>query len=132
MKNMMLFILCLTSCSNTSCNWTKGEIVEFGTYCNSEFGVKVYEKNNFLMYEVRNNDNEIVIEQDDNISVFHHWGLFLDNENNFWVFSSDIGIGVWKKDSITGKYTKMNFDRKVTKDDVPKEIYESSLKRFLR
>src|SRR5689334_1914877 len=132
MKKIIMFILSLTSCSNTNCDWAKGEIVEFGTYCNSEFRVKVYEENNFLKYEAVNKDDEILIQQDMNISIFQHWGLFLDSENNFWVFSSDVGISVWKKDSVTGNYTKMNFDHKVARNDVPEEIYESSLKRFLK
>jgi hypothetical protein len=121
----------LTSCDTTKCDWAGGEITGYGEYCNGQVNIKVYEKGNFLKYEVHSNGNELVIQQDMKISVFQRWGLFLDKKGNFWVLSSDVGISVWEKDTATGQYRKRMFFSKLSKDDVPPELYESSLRRFL-
>ena len=132
LKYSFLIILVIFSCSNSNCNWAGGEILDFGEYCNGEFKINVFENDNDLKYEVRNKNNEIVIKQDMNISIHQHWGLFLDAKKNFWVFSSDVGDGIWEKDSATGKYRKRMFHHWLTKEEVPQEIYDTSLKRFLK
>jgi hypothetical protein len=124
-------MLVTTSCSNPNCSWMGGEIVDFGEYCNGEIKIKVYEENSYLKYIVLNKNNDLVIKEDMNISIFQRWGLFLDKKGSFWLLSSDVGIYVWEKDSATGRYHKKTFYHKLGKDDVPPELYESSLRRFL-
>lgn len=129
--NIILIILSIISCTNT-CDWKGGEILNFGEYCNADVKIHVYEKNNFLKYEVHNNKGEIIIRDDVSISTFQHWALFLDSNKNFWVMSSDIGGFVWERDPVNNRYSKKIFYHELGKDDVPLEIYESSLKRFLK
>lgn len=130
-KIILLILLVTTSCNDTECNWKGGEIIELGEYCNDEVKIKVYEKNDYLKYMVLDKNNDLIIQEDMNISLFQRWGLFLDKKGNFWVFSSDVGDCVWKKDS-TGRYHKTTFYHQLTKDEVPLELYESSLKRYLK
>ncbi|WP_254091510.1 hypothetical protein [Dawidia soli] len=127
LKSLLLMMFMLTS----NCDWTGGEITDYGEYCDGEFKISVYEKDNRLKYEVRNRNDELVIQQDMNISVFQRWGLFLDKKKDFWVLSSDVGISVWRKDPDTGQYRKHTFYHRLGKDDVPPELYASSLRRFL-
>jgi hypothetical protein len=133
MAKFMLFISFITtSCNNANCNWTGGEIIDFGEYCNEDFKIKVYEKNHYLQYVLLNKDNGLIIQEDMNISVFQRWGLFLDKKGNLWVFSSDVGDCIWKKDSATGRYRKTTFSHQLSKGEIPPELYESSLKRYLK
>jgi len=132
---MRLCILLLLIYASPSCKksrWESGEITNYGTYNNTDLKIKVYEENSYLKYEVRNEKNEVVIKNDDNLSVVHQWGLFVDDDKNVWVFSSDIGDAIWKRDTITGKYAKRVFRDWLTRDSVPDELYASSLKRFLK
>jgi hypothetical protein len=124
-------MLLTTSCNKTQCNWKGGEIVELGEYCNDEVKIKAYDKNGFLKYMVVDKKNDLIIQEDMNISLFHRWGMFLDKRGNFWVFSSDVGDCVWKKDS-EGRYHKTTFYHQLSKDEVPPELYESSLQRYLK
>ncbi|MFM7854925.1 MAG: hypothetical protein ACKO96_24100 [Flammeovirgaceae bacterium] len=126
----MIFVL--QSCNEPACDWKGGEITDYGTYCNDDFKINVYEKDNYLKYEVRNKKEDVIIRQNVNISIVHHWGLFLDNDKNLWVFSSDIGDSIWKMDSLTGKYNNRIFHHWLTRDSVPSELYASSLRRFLK
>jgi len=83
-----------------------------------------------LKYEVRDKKGDVLIVQNMNISVVQNWGLFFDDKKNLWIFSSDGGTSIWEKDS-KGNHHRA-FHRQLTKDDVPQELYESSLKRFLK
>lgn len=130
-KLALVILLVMTSCNASDCTWRGGEITDFGTYCNAQFRVHVFEEGNDLKYEVSNDKNEVLIRQDMSISVIHYWGLFLDEKGNFWVFSSDVGTAIWEKDSTNGKYRKRVFNRELSREDVPNEIYMSSLRRFL-
>ncbi len=128
---LLILFMTTTSCNNTDCDWPGGEITDFGEYCNGEIKIKVYEKNDYLKYTVLNKNNELILQEDMDISLFQRWGLFLDKKSNFWLLSSDVGIYVWEKDSATGRYRKKTFYHKLGKDEVPSELYESSLRRFL-
>jgi hypothetical protein len=130
-KILIATIFTIISCNRDNCNWQGGQIIEFGEYCDGELKIKVYQKNNDLHYEMRNSRNEVLVKQDMSISIYQHWGLFLDNKKNFWLLSSDVGIYVWEKDSVSGRYRKRTFFHKLRKDQVPPELYNSSLKRFL-
>jgi hypothetical protein len=127
-----ILILVIQSCKDSSCDWKGGEITDVGTYCNTDVLIKVYKEGNYLRYEVKNKKDSILIKSDENISVIQQWGLFFDSDRNLWVFSSDIGDSIWKRDSITGKYNKKIFIGWLKKDSVPSEIFLSSMKRFLK
>lgn len=131
-KFVFILILLAPSCKPQNCDWKGGEIIDFGIFCNNDFTIKVSEKDHYLKYAVHNKNGEIVIKQDMNISVIHHWGLFLDSNKNLWVFSSDVGDGVWELEKSTGIYRKRMFYHELTKDEVPQELFNSSLKRFLK
>lgn len=107
-------------------------MLDFGVYCDGELSIKVYAKDGYLKYEVYNKGDEILFCQDMNISIYQRWGLFLDNNKNLWVFSSDVGHCIWERDSGTGRYRKRTFYHQLSKDEVPEEIYESTLRRFLK
>lgn len=130
-NKFVIAISLMALCCSPNCDWSGGEIREYGEFCNTEVNISVDEKDNFLKYEVRNKKGDVLIVQDMNISVVQSWGLFFDNKKNLWVFSSDVGTSVWERDS-KGKYHNRAFYRELTKDDVPQELYESSLKRFLK
>src|SRR5213595_169360 len=98
-KIMLLLMFMTASWNDANCNWMGGEITALGDYCSDEVRIKVYEENDFLKYIVLDKNNELIIQEDMNISLFQRWGLFLDKKGNFWVFSSDVGDCVWKKDS---------------------------------
>jgi hypothetical protein len=133
MRLCILFVLifAVQSCKEPSCDWKGGEIIDYGTYCNNDLKIKVYEEDNYLRYEIRNSKDEIIIKNDMNVSIVQHWGLFLDNEKNLWVFSSDVGTGIWERDPLTGEYIKKIFHHKLTRDSVPSEVYSSAMKRFI-
>ncbi|MDL5050859.1 hypothetical protein QQ054_33205 [Oscillatoria amoena NRMC-F 0135] len=129
---LLVLIFVTQSCKESACNWSGGEITDYGTYCNGDLKIKVYEEDSYLRYEMRDKKDDVAVKYDMNISVVHHWGLFLDNDKNLWVFSSDIGDAVWKRDSLTGEYSKKIFHHSLTRDSVPSELYASSLKRFIK
>ena len=130
---LVVLIFVAQSCKEpAACDWKGGEITDYGTYCNSDLKIKVYEEDNYLRYEMRDKKDDVTVKYDMNISVFHHWGLFLDNDRNLWVFSSDIGGSVWKRDSVTGEYNNRIFHHWPTRDSVPNEVYSSSMKRFIK
>jgi len=131
-KSIFAIAILVMSCQSSNCNWPGGAIVEYGNYCNSEFSIDVFEHNLELRYEVRDRDRNLLVKEDVSISVVQHWGLFMDNDGNFWVFSSDIGDCVWERIHGTRTYQKKTFDRPLTKIDVPVELYESPLRRFLK
>ncbi|NOS93403.1 MAG: hypothetical protein HOP30_15900 [Cyclobacteriaceae bacterium] len=127
-----ILILALQSCSELTCDWSGGVITDYGSYCNNDLKIKVYEDSNYLRYEVLNQKGNVVIKTDMNISKFQRWGLFLDEQKNLWVLSSDVGDAVWKLDSSTGRYNKKMFHYYLTKDSVPRELYNSKLKYFIK
>jgi len=68
-----------------------------------------------------------MLQQDMDISIHQHWGFFLDSKRNFWVFSSDVGDGIWEKDSVTSKYYKCNnyFALKLEKSVLETDFFKS-------
>lgn len=126
-----VLIFAVHSCKSPQCDWKGGEITDYGTYCNDDIEVKVYEEDNYLRYEVRNAKGDLAVRQDVNISVFHHWGIFLDNKKNLWVFSSDVGHALWKRNPLNGEYARKHFPYKITRDSVPDEVYSSAMRRFI-
>ena len=129
---ILIFILQACNDKDSTCDWQGGEITDFGTYCNYDIEIIVYEDGNFMRYEAWNKDGEMLFKYNKNISTIHHWGLFLDNDMNVWMFSSDVGGSIWEKDSLTKEYRNRVFHSFLTKDSVPDELYTSSLKRFLK
>ncbi len=127
---MLAFCIVIASCS-PNCDWAGGEIRDFGTFCNSNFTIRVDEEDQLLKYEVTDSNGRSLIVQDMNISTIQNWGLFLDKKANLWIFSSDVGTSIWERNS-DGKYYHRIFYRQATKEDVPPELYESSLRRFLK
>src|SRR5688500_17973920 len=101
---LVVLIFIVQSCKESTCDWKGGEVADYGTYCNNELKLKVSEEDNYLKYEVRNNEGAIVIKNDENISVVQRWALFLDKDKKLWVFSSDIGHSCWIRDSMDDKY----------------------------
>lgn len=129
LRILAALILIALSCKESACDWKGGEITNYGNYCNSHVKIKVYEKDNYLKYEMRNREEDIIISNDENISVVHRWALFLDDEKNLWVFSSDIGHSCWIKGIGTKGYVKREFVGQISKDSIPAEVY-ATLKRF--
>jgi len=129
---MIILALVLNSCRSQTGDWQKKGITQYGNYSVDSLTIDVYEESNYLKYDVKNNKGEVLIENDMNISVYQSWGIFLDNERNLWVFSSDIGDAVWIRDRLKGGYTKKSFNHWLTKDSVPAEVYASSMKRFIK
>ncbi len=135
MRNIafLVVVVILVSCGNT-CQSGKGEIVDLGVYCLDEkLGLEVYNEEGYLKYLVFNReDDKIIFEQTNDISIYTSWGLFFDNEGNLWVFSNDIGNSIWELDKQKNQYSQKFFSRQVFKSEVPQEIYESSLKKFIK
>jgi len=129
---VILLALTLNSCNSQIGNWQKRGITRYGSYSIDSLTIDIYEENNYLKYELKDDKGKVLIENDMNISVYQSWGLFLDNERNLWVFSSDIGDAVWMRNPSTGIYAKKSFDHWLTKDSVPHEVYESDMKRFIK
>jgi hypothetical protein len=128
MKRLLILLpfsfFLLLSCTHTVKDWSGGSITKPGNYIYKDSLVLQVEIENSLV-EFKMTDvagNEIVRNKYD-FSDFHKWALYLDKDKSLWVFSSDIGDGLWKRNPETNQYTYIGFDHHLTRGEVPKDLY---------
>ncbi|WP_073131317.1 hypothetical protein [Chryseolinea serpens] len=135
MRNLALSIsiLILACCSRTGgAAWKGGKITEPGTYEleDESLKIEVYLERNFVRYKAYDNEGRTVISYGYNMSTVQRWAFYLDEQRNFWVFSSDIGHSVWKKGTASS-YFHDDIDHVLTRREVPKSVYDNC-KEFFR
>lgn len=130
-----LFVLTipfLISCGNQDTDWNGLAIHDFKSYTlPNNFKLFCFHDRYELKYILVDEIGELLIQTNERISIVHKWGIFVDKNYSVWVFSSDIGHSVWRRD-INGEYRFEVFDRALFKTDVPPELNNSSLGYFIK
>lgn len=104
-------------------------IDDFGKYSVSGgMTLHVSNKEGLLDYQLINSQGELLLETFTPVSIYHRWGMCIDDDQTLWVFTSDRGNYKWEKNSETGSYEATWLDRN---DLVPEEILKTELKRFV-
>jgi len=136
-KNYLLPLTFLVSflfynCSNSLPiydNW-HGDIAERrGKYIFKEkhLELDLFDEDGIFCYFLIQNKTDTLVRTQENASIWHSYFLYLDDEENLWVSSGDIGDWVWLK--TDGTYTKhflSKIDRKLIPQKVWKNLPESS------
>jgi hypothetical protein len=126
--SMIFIVFYLGSCSSEP-EWKGGIITEAGVYDNGMLKVVVKDQDYALSYLMVRSNRDTLFCSDREFSSFHRWALHLDNENNLWIFSSDIGHACWKKDLTHETYNKQEYFGPISKDSIPADVY-NTLKYF--
>lgn len=134
MKFSILSILCLfmilSSCSDNNSYWKEGVIREAGNYSYKDsLYIKVDVENKLVKFTLMDSAKNEIARNVHDFSDLHKWALYLDKDKSLWVLSSDIGYSMLKRNPQTNQYTYTEFDHYLTKDEVPKYLYED-LKEF--
>ncbi len=119
MRNVLLFLLMMVmlSCNRIGSekvyeHWNKGNVDSFGAYINNkeQLRLSVYNDNGLLRYMLIQH-TDTVLRSSENASIYQKWHLYLDDDNNFWVDSSDIGTWVWIKED-NNRYQKFMIEQR--------------------
>ncbi len=111
--------------------WNGGAINKPGYYeFHSEINISVNERNNLIEYSVESKDGSLTIPRK-SFSALHNWAFYLENDGTLWVFSSDMGHSVWKRNS-QGIFKETAFDHYLSREEIPKHIYNSLADYFER
>jgi hypothetical protein len=131
-KVLMLLSLSLTaiSCFQNKSKWNKGAIVEQGVYETSNIRIKVEISNDRVDFKGFDQAGKILLQNPHAFSALHRWALYLDKEESLWVFSSDIGHYIFRKDLATGEYEYSQFSHFLKRNEIPEYIY-NDLKSFV-
>ena len=106
-----------------------GLINDFGEYKISGGTIlKVMDNNGLLDYQMLDKKGKVLFETYTPISLYHRWGMYVDDTKTLWVFSSDRGNYKWAMNTETGDYEASWLE---PNDIVPDEILKTELKRFL-
>jgi len=125
MRTVKFVVIFLTAicCSKSNTDWETGAIVEEGTYATKDIQIIVQNNEDLVDFKVLDNHGNILVQNPHVFSSLHRWALYLDKDESLWVFSSDIGHYIFRKDISTGRYQYSQFDHFLTKDEVPEYIY---------
>jgi hypothetical protein len=131
----VLILIGLAGCrysEKTDLHWKKGAVNEFGSYVTPDknISLEVYEEDDLLKYRLINEADTVYSKE--RASIFQNWSLYLDENNNLWVSSSDIGMWVWIKGS---KYQRYNVDEQSSEIAIPEgfiKLLPDSHKKYLK
>lgn len=109
-------------------DYSGGFIRNYGTYKIKKKGSVIdVDKNSdgILTYQVRDDSGKLMIESNENASVYQRWFLYWDKDENLWVNSSDVGCSVWKKNNH-GLYVndQCTPDSAAVYKSMPDEVFE--------
>ncbi|RFZ90388.1 hypothetical protein D0C36_21590 [Mucilaginibacter conchicola] len=110
MKPILLIsmFLMLCACRHTAAvkNWQKGYIDRLGTYTNEKENLTLHtwEEDGLLRYQL-SKAGKVLVSDDEHASIYSRWFAWLDNEDQLWIYSGDIGPWVWLKNK-SGNYQK--------------------------
>ncbi len=131
----ILILMSLAGCrysEKTDLHWKKVAVEEFGSYItpDKKISLEVYEEDDLLQYRLINGAD--TVSSNERASVFQRWSLYLDENDNLWVSSSDIGMWVWIKGS---KYQRYDLDEQPSGIAIPEEFIKllpDSHKKYLK
>lgn len=113
--------------------WEKGLIKSYGSYKTKDGNITIAVSkipNTLLYYIARDKKGNVLFSSDQaiEVSVFHRWGLFWDEKNDyFWVCSRDVGDSVWVKDA-NGKYQVHGVWESEYMKMIPEPLFSTLLK----
>jgi hypothetical protein len=117
-------LLVLLSCTKTVRHWKGGSITSPGNYIHDNtLLIEVDIEDDLLKYTMKDDAGNEILRNKYNLSILHKWALYLDKDESLWVLSSDIGDGLWKRDSATNQYSYIGFDHYLTAREVPEDLY---------
>ena len=133
---LLFFSLLIFSCrkkSSTQHYLTDSIVRDYGKYMDQKTGLilVVWEKNDLLKYSLIKK-RDTIFTQNENVSIYQNWFLYMDASNNLWVCSSDIGSWVWLNEN--GKYKKIDVASTPKHVLIPKRFFSElpgALKRRL-
>jgi hypothetical protein len=107
-------------------DWKGGYLDTFGKYIMQKepTTLDVYNAKGLLRYSLIVN-KDTALKSKENASIYQRWFLYLDEQRNLWVESSDIGVWVWCK-SANGKYHKFYIDERPNScKAIPKQFLDA-------
>lgn len=126
-RSQLLFslgLLILLSCTNNVRDWKGGSIRKTGNYVyRDSLSIEVDIEDNLVKYKMKDGSGNELLRNKYDFSNLHRWVLYLDEDKTLWVFSSDIGDGIWKWDPKTNRYIYSPFDHHLTGREVPRYLY---------
>jgi len=131
MRWLFITLVLLVSCKNENAgSWGGGKITEPGKYIYNDASlvIQIAIENGFVKYGLYNSEGVLLAKNDYRISTYQNWAFYLDEDLNFWVFSSDIGHSVWEKDLT--RYYHHTFEHKLRKDEVSEKLYNECKEFF--
>ncbi|MDH5379346.1 MAG: hypothetical protein OEW75_00745 [Cyclobacteriaceae bacterium] len=123
MNKIILFVFLCVGCNSIHENWKGGAIHNLGIYRTNDLEINVKETNGQVQYYMKTSKGDTLIKHYRSFSDFHRWALHLDKKLNLWVFSSDIGSSLWKKDSIMNRYTEHTFFGPIPEKSIPDDVW---------
>ncbi|MEO9964790.1 MAG: hypothetical protein ABJF11_03310 [Reichenbachiella sp.] len=119
-----LVTLVTSNCKNTIDESNNRAISELGiyTYKNENLKIIAYEDKHALKYIMLDSTYNVLLRDNFKISLFHNWGLYLDENKNLWVLSSDIGHSCWIYNDSTNTYTNQVLYGKIDEYSLPKGL----------
>lgn len=105
MKKIVVLILMVT-CNNQEKpkiydDWKGGFIERPGVYILADKKIEVENLEGIIKYQLLTEDQKVIFSSFSKPSVYHRWFLYWDEMENIWLYSSDIGGEVWKKDTLS-------------------------------
>jgi hypothetical protein len=120
----------LMSCTDDISRWKEGAIRKEGNYSyRDSLYINVDVKDHLVKFQITDSSKKEIAHNMHDFSDLHAWGLYLDKDKSLWVLSSDIGYSQWKWNPETNQYKYVEFSHYLTKDEVPRHLYED-LKEF--
>lgn len=106
--SILILVVGTAGCSSKHYDWRGGLINNFGEYYlkKNAHVLKVTNNGGLLHYVLEDGNHKIVLQSLENISIYQHWAMFWDENDNLWIKSSDIGAFLWTCDR-DGKYERM-------------------------
>jgi hypothetical protein len=116
----LIFCFCITCFSCNEANNDRA-IKELGIYTFEKDKVKliVYRENFLLKYLMIDDEFNVLLKHNNNISLMQNWGLYLDENTTLYVLSSDIGHSRWVKQGSTDIYKNESLSGNVHRDSLP-------------
>lgn len=130
MFSTFCFLIMLMSCTDDSSSWKEGAIRKEGNYSyRDSLYINVDVKDHLVKFQITDSSRKEIAYNMHDFSDLHAWALYLDKDKSLWVLSSDIGYSQWKWNPETNQYKYVEFSHYLTKDEVPRHLYED-LKEF--
>jgi hypothetical protein len=122
--SIFILTLFLFSCLSNKGSWSGRKITSPGTYeVGPGISLEVFTEGSWVKYTVTNKKGDVIMKSSDGMSAHQKWAFYLDENKDLWVFSTDIGDSVWRRQP-SGFYHHQYFNSFLSPDQVPPSVYQ--------